>query len=141
MAVDFDLNKARIFLAYISTANKRINDRREAFKKIHEEIKEIKKSSSKTARSRISKLEDNIISALKQGGFIIEEQPAVEEQLIMPSKKLREEKLKEIESVAVEKSALKSLKSIEISEIENILRNLEKMKKGIKAVSSEEKER
>ena len=61
MAVDFDLNKARIFLAYISTANKRINDRREAFKKIHEEIKEIKKSSSKTARSRISKLEDKIV--------------------------------------------------------------------------------
>lgn len=150
MTFNFDIQKAGILLKYIAKTNKKINNRQDAFKKIHEEIKNLKKISTKTAQNKITNLEINILTALREGGFIIDspKEPKNEQKEVQTEvnsapieEKSRQERINEIETTAVQKAKFQFDKKQEIKEIKKSLSHLEGLRRKIKAKSDDEKDK
>ncbi len=150
MTFDFDIQKAGVLLKYIAKANKKINNRRDAFKKIHEEIKDLKKISAKTTQSKITNLEVNILTALREGGFIIDspKENSTEQKTTEPpteiaptEEKTRTDRINEIENNSIQKAKFELCKEKEVSEIKKSLSHLEGLRRKIKAKSDDEKDK
>lgn len=152
-----DFGKARTLLKYLAQSSRKIKERTQALRIIHNDICQIKKLSGKSARHKIAKLETNILTALRRGGFVEEceeqtpefvepeqESSAVEiksELPIIESELSREEKLKLIEQKAAQNSHLQTAVQISlVGELTSALVRLESLKKEIKVSKKPERE-
>lgn len=150
-----DFEKARLLLKHLAISNKKIKERTQALRIIHNDITQIKRLSGKPARHKIAKLEKNIVDALRRGGFIEEckesapteeqtaEQKATPEAVQPPAPICdlsRDEKLKIIEERAIANAQKLGEKESNIAELNAMLNHLELIKKGIKVQGKPERE-
>jgi len=157
--------KAGLWMKFITRANRKRLVRTQALKKLHNEIKQLKKVSSKSTQGHITTFEKRILETLKEGGFIegCEESVAPakstdEEQSTTPSEQLheggsqevsqevsmeqtlsREERVQQIEAEARARAA-QQYGNLPIKDLQRILDRLERIRKKIKVSGGAEKE-